>query len=1358
MTINPGVRFQPQTTTSNSVGDVLITNEVTVINDPVEGLKTVKSESVAPALDVDDFRAARTRGETVAPSAQCVVDAVPNALPGDRTLSVYRERAENVIELQSGKTRSLPISDRLLYTLSQGMKDTGIDGLVFKVTSGGQADKGTSNKRVGSIRHDVSSGTAADGYFELNGRTLDGDNANDREILAKIINSLAKKGVRGIGWDSGGRYMGSDKFHFDLQGNSAGNSSGSGGFSFWGDNGESENAQPWVIESALADDIDDIDRSTLDLLASDISPEVKRAIANCANRYGAGGSGGCGGLGGGILGVAASLAVGGGLGLPGGLSGAINSVSGGALGGLASSLQTAVGLATNPIGALTSGALGSSLTQITSGVTSALNSIGAGILPGLTNVIPTEFQGILGTIDSVGPLIGNVIEGDVLGIIQEGVPGLGDFGQILSSVDGALGGFGDFISSINDIPNEIFGGFDDIVSEIGNFAGFDFENLIDIPDQFQGVFETVDDLVNSDLAGIVDGFAEGFEGVTGFVEAFDTNISNSVDLIGNGLDNTLSELVGRDIVNGFTSTFDNYNSFVTQGLGQLTGSGGTLGTLAVDLKKLGDLGDLDDLYNLGATVQVVRQIFEKGAAGVHNDLPEFIADNNINLGDLNNDTQISLLTEKLDSIVDPQSIDTVKNAFNIDPDLKIESLGDLTRPKKLLPNSRDFIEFENFNEIAPLMTVCSGGTSRVRTLGELGVVLERLETIEDFTELNNEPTLIRPEELEALKQVLPINTDTNPVALSMADFIGSASGYVHEDTLPLLREKQDFVANGTMLTVFKELNQLLIDVLNGEYIVDISDPADPPELVHSLSSVSIGCYDSSYWSKIHFETLDEVALEIKDTIEIEMQNILDSYFLNDITTKLDDFAGLTVGDTVSSETRLTAKRLYQSAYSVTDAADFLSNFNTVKESVKEFYNRSLDTNVVTTEMLSALSSADGNLNRTEINDCFPEYVDEEYLAIKQANSLLFSSARQLHKEHKLRRLAGIDFGEPEKRESFYGGVTEFPLKDNRATVVSVYVDGSFKVLGRDFEYNADTATIVFNSAPATNEIVDINYTVPKIKLQSSPKDSWEFAKKLEEYAKQTGYGQAAEFITRLAKDDYEGQRIVATMVQSRNNQRLSDVGIECNGFNRVTGESTDFNWTEETGIWSDNPARASEIWLEQKQGTESYRQYIHKKIAENPLPAGEMIENALKAVLPSLLYLNGNDITISPNTVSLYFANRNSYNADDYDIENYRISFGNASVTSNQYLLGDYQEIISEFSRIENLNSDLFDTPLSDQTRSYLESIDIDLDILINVLQKTLIINAGKMLSLQDTDIQALFGTISVTKLLAKAIADNSGH
>lgn len=1372
MAVNPGEIIQSSESSSTSVGDLQITNEVRVVNDPTKGLTTVKAESVAPALDIDDYRAARTRGETVAPSDQCLYNspARPNMTP--EASRIFQERTGNVIETQSN-IRRLPIGTQLRQVISQGLTDTGIDGLKFKVTSGGQINKGEKGTRTGSTRHDLNSGTAADGDFVLNGRTLDGNNSNDRVVLAKAINSLAKRGIRGFGWDSSG-YMGSSRFHLDLQGDSRGTPGG--GFAFWGRGGSGlEKNNPgfarrsaWLQTAAKSNDINDLDQSTLDQLANgNMSPETRRAIANCANRSpsgaGSSGSGGCGGIGGGILGAAASIAAGGGLGLPSGLTGALNSVSGGAVGSLASTLQSTVGQVTNSINTLTSGALGSSVTELTSGVAGALNSIGSDILPGLTNVIPSEFQSVLNTIDSAGPLINNVIEGDVLGIIQEGVPGLGDFGQIISSVDGALGGFGDFVTSVGDIPNEIFGGVDDVLSSIDQIADFEFDNLYDfVGTEFEGVFNSIDDVLNSDLADVVDGFSEGLEGIDSAVSILQGNLDNRVDLIGNGLENTLSELINRDTVNGFTSTFNNFNSFVTQGLGQIVDSSGTLGTLAQDLKKLGDLGDLDDLYNLGAVGQVTRQIFEKGAAGVYNDLPEFVADNNINLADLSNEDQVRKLTTKLESITDIRSIDTVKNAFGMDPDLKFESLGDLLKPEKLLLNSRDSIKFKQFNELAPLMTVCSNGTGQVRTLGELGVVLDRLETVDDFDELLNEPTLVRAEDLRVLNEVLPVKPDVNTTALSMADFIGSSAGYVHENTLPKLRETQDFLAEGTMLQSFIQLNQLLIDVLNGEYIDSSTEPGEDPVFFHNLKgfsgqpAVDIACYDSSYWQEDEYYSLDTVATEIKDTIEIELSNIIDSYYLNQITSKIDDFSTLSLGDAVNSDTRIVAKELYQETYTVSDAGNFLSNFNSVKESVKEFYNRSLDTNQVTTEMLSAISSADSNLNRTEINNCFPEYVEEEYQAVLEANSLGFESARQLHKEHSLRRLAGIDFGEPEKRESFYGGVTEFPLKDNRASVVSVYVDGAFRVPGRDFEYNPDTATVVFSSAPAVDEIVDINYTVPKIKLQSSPRDSWEFAKKLEEYGKQTGYGQAAEFISKIAKDDYEGQRIQAVMVQTRNNQRLADVGIECNGFNRVNGESTDFNWVEETGIWSDDVGRASEIWLEQTQSTENYQQYIHKKIAENPLPAGNMIENALVAVLPSLLYINGNSITVSPAMVSLYFNNQSSYNDVDYNIENYRISFGSSSVSTNQYELGNYQEIVSEFARIENVQTEQFDTPLSTNTKEYLDSIGIDLDSLIGVLQKTLIVNAGRMLSLQDADIQALFGSISVTKLLTRAVAGSN--
>lgn len=136
-----------------------------------------------------------------------------------------------VIEDTKGKTRDLPIKVKLSQILSDAADDAGVD--TVRVTSGGQAAKGTGGKRTGSTRHDL--GNAADLMLERKGKALSFE--KDRGVFESFVESAASRGATGIG--AGIAYMGEHTIHV-----------GFGSKLVWGAGGKSANAPAWLKAAA----------------------------------------------------------------------------------------------------------------------------------------------------------------------------------------------------------------------------------------------------------------------------------------------------------------------------------------------------------------------------------------------------------------------------------------------------------------------------------------------------------------------------------------------------------------------------------------------------------------------------------------------------------------------------------------------------------------------------------------------------------------------------------------------------------------------------------------------------------------------------------------------------------------------------------------------------------------------------------------------------------------------------------------------------------------------------------------------------------------------------------------------------
>ncbi len=134
-----------------------------------------------------------------------------------------------VIEDTRGKTRDMPIAERLRIVLTKAGQVAGVD--VVRVTSGGQAKLGTPGKRTGSTRHDL--GNAADLVLERDGRTLVFTSAEDLPVFEQFVAAAVSKGATGLG--AGVDYMGPRTLHV-----------GFGSEAVWGAKGKAGNAPTWL--------------------------------------------------------------------------------------------------------------------------------------------------------------------------------------------------------------------------------------------------------------------------------------------------------------------------------------------------------------------------------------------------------------------------------------------------------------------------------------------------------------------------------------------------------------------------------------------------------------------------------------------------------------------------------------------------------------------------------------------------------------------------------------------------------------------------------------------------------------------------------------------------------------------------------------------------------------------------------------------------------------------------------------------------------------------------------------------------------------------------------------------------------
>lgn len=465
-----------------------------------------------------------------------------------------------------------------------------------------------------------------------------------------------------------------------------------------------------------------------------------------------------------------------------------------------------------------------------------------GMQGSMISEIQHNIGSVFGRLDNLGHLGGLENKHDVSDLLNQTTNNMKTFANIFASVSsaGAIGG--NIQALLKSSSSHVFGNAATLVGDLDSLPGFDIGLMTN--KMFQDRM-SVEDFKNSqDLDMLAGGFLKG---------QFKQALDRTLDLTGD-FGEVLPELISRDKINAFSSLYGDYNSYATNGFGNLTND---LRSLAVDLTNLGHLGDLTDLMNIGTPNQVARQLITAGL-GMTTGLLSLMLDQGVTPDMLGDDTVNPVIYDILGSINNEEVIARVKETMLISDYINITTLADLVDHKILFPFSYDFNKFSEIRDMALTLSLIGIGNSRAVTFEDLGQIMLSLETVEDATELLEEKNVIRPEEFTDLQFQLPPASYFNTLGITVADFIGTAAGYVHTNTLPRIKELYDTLENDyDIVDDFKLLMVLLTDTLKGDYLV----LGAPNSIVVPTTA---GYIFGTYYS------LDEAALAIKDAIEAEI--------------------------------------------------------------------------------------------------------------------------------------------------------------------------------------------------------------------------------------------------------------------------------------------------------------------------------------------------------------------------------------------------------------------------------------------------------------------------------------------------------
>lgn len=743
----------------------------------------------------------------------------------------------------------------------------------------------------------------------------------------------------------------------------------------------------------------------------------------------------------------------------------------------------------------------------------------------------------------------------------------------------------------------------------------------------------------------------------------------------------------------FGTAYTDVNSMVTQGFGSLSSD---ITKTGQDLRTLGRLANMEDLFRIGTPGQIVEQLIVYGATATQKIIAPTLVANGLSLSTINLPTNDKIAKTILNQITDSGLIANAFEVLNIQRSPNVASLGMLLDPDWLFPISRSNNRFTNLNEMSLHISIL--GDLNIVSLAQFGDLMFSMETVSSESGLLDEvQPLSVDNNIELKREVLPTSEYSGDDNLTIADFIGTAAGYRVTETLPQISALIDQLSASGTLYCYAELLELLRDTLRGDYTFGVTVIANP---------------DST------------------------LENPLPG-------------AELPAGTYLTIPTPATA--------TYAQAKGFPGSFAPIVVCGKYTFGYYENKDDALLDLHNAIE--------TELDFIYNNNGGEIFDKLIRTQALHDEVNYQLYKEQKLRKTYGLDIGFSEVGVELFSGTgskTQFKLLgivDSISPSITVYVAG-IKLNISQFSHNTRTNVITISNAPSANSSVEIIYNTGNFPVTGDVKDIWSFASSLENHGVSTGFGKEADFIQRLLTNDIHGSRIKSAMIQGRNKERASTYGLEPTEYNRTNSTFNDENpngvstISDITGLWSEDPGRAAEIYIQNRANVETREEYVAYQIKKNKNRQQDSFDDIMTTVCRKLIFHSGGYIGISNELANFYNVYKESFRNRKFNTSDvFKVSLGE-NYPNNGFVIGPYKQIISEILRKESIEDFVFDVPLSDQAEKYLKSIDIDIKLLTAMIQKIMIVNAANYLGIIEDDVRNIFNVPGVGKYLVRSIVN----
>ena len=473
------------------------------------------------------------------------------------------------------------------------------------------------------------------------------------------------------------------------------------------------------------------------------------------------------------------------------------------------------GAGSDEAGAGTPGAAGAAKAAAgAGGAGGGAGCVGAGLLSGVAGMALGGVMGGLGM--GLNGALGNLTSA------FNALPGVGAISSAFSQASGLLSSgimSNPVFGALSQVGNGILPGLSNVLPGVLNAAAGQLlsplnailQNPLNLPSVVQQMAS------KGGIGGFVKSIGQNMVG--NFVGGTIANLTNNIQVAGamSGISRTIvggiSEGMGQTFgtgIGGIGAIARNIDGVVTYGLSTLSNN---LGAVAADMIATGNW-NTSNLTRLMQPANIAGQIIARGLGEITG-LNTAIINAGIPLAAIDNPIYDAQVRNILNGINNQTALNSVINGFAVG--VNLTNLGQLADLQTMMKQSANTLPVNNFQDLGKQLIELQ--VTQAKTFSEIGSAFLRIESARELNHIVQLPTPMHKPTGELILKSFGYGSGTFGEVIP-ADMLGSAAGYVHNDTFKVmidnhkwLKEKADAPGGYPILQQYYTLCDELTEII-----------------------------------------------------------------------------------------------------------------------------------------------------------------------------------------------------------------------------------------------------------------------------------------------------------------------------------------------------------------------------------------------------------------------------------------------------------------------------------------------------------------------------------------------------------------